>query len=268
MRVNMTLDSLDEISRFLWVCTVVCVTYLMAFVVSRSVGSPCRRRPRDDMARVGGAARWFGSAGVALAILSPAAAVAAGRPGGPRGSSTQAATPPWEAASSPVEGFRPETGSGSSRRPWESVKPGVQSSPTNSRGPKDAGESSAPPWSGDDGSSPPRPSRRAGAAADARRASAAGGSRAPRETVIPSPADAAPSNAGEAVRSPERREWRVDRGDTLWDIAAQVLATSDRARIARYWPTIHRANHDVIGANPSLIFPGQILRLPAEGRQR
>jgi nucleoid-associated protein YgaU len=60
----------------------------------------------------------------------------------------------------------------------------------------------------------------------------------------------------------------VERGDTLWDIAAQVLATSDRARIARYWPELHRANRDVIGANPSLIFPGQILRLPPEGPQR
>jgi hypothetical protein len=264
----MRLEGLDEISYFLWFCTVLCATYLIAFVASRSVRSHRSPRPRDDMARVGGAPRWLGSAGVALAILSPAAAVAAPRPGGPRGSSRQAATPPWEAESSRVEVSRPETSSGSSRRPWDSEEPGVQTSRTNGRGPKDAGESSAPPWSGDDGSSPPRPSRRAGAAADAGRASAAGGSRAPRDTVIPSPADAAPAIAGEADRSPERKQWRVNRGDTLWDIAAQVLATSDRARIARYWPAIHRANRDVLGANPSLIFPGQILRLPAEGPQR
>lgn len=53
-------------------------------------------------------------------------------------------------------------------------------------------------------------------------------------------------------------------GDTLWDIAALVLKTSDPARVARYWPLIHRANRDVIGPDPSLVFPGAVLDLPPE----
>ncbi|MCA1708721.1 MAG: LysM peptidoglycan-binding domain-containing protein, partial [Actinobacteria bacterium] len=57
---------------------------------------------------------------------------------------------------------------------------------------------------------------------------------------------------------------RVEPGESLWSIAADHLHTDDLRRIARYWPRIHRLNRDVIGADPSLIFPGQVLRLPNE----
>lgn len=56
----------------------------------------------------------------------------------------------------------------------------------------------------------------------------------------------------------------VQSGETLWGIAAKALKTSDERRIARYWPRIHRANRDVIGRNPDLIFPGQVLHLPPD----
>jgi resuscitation-promoting factor RpfA len=56
----------------------------------------------------------------------------------------------------------------------------------------------------------------------------------------------------------------VRAGDALWGIAAEALATDDPRRIARYWPAIHRANRSVIGSNPDLIRPGQILSLPEE----
>lgn len=58
--------------------------------------------------------------------------------------------------------------------------------------------------------------------------------------------------------------WVVMPGDTLWDIAAAHLATHEPARIARYWPRIHRLNRGVIGSDPSLIRPGQVLELPRE----
>lgn len=64
--------------------------------------------------------------------------------------------------------------------------------------------------------------------------------------------------------APVTATYTVKSGDTLWDIAAQVLMTSDQARIARYWPQIHRANRDVIGRDPNLIFAGQLLKLPVE----
>lgn len=57
-------------------------------------------------------------------------------------------------------------------------------------------------------------------------------------------------------------------GDTLWDLAGKVLDTDDPARIARYWPLIHRANRAVIGPDPSYLRPGEVLVLPAERERR
>jgi hypothetical protein len=56
----------------------------------------------------------------------------------------------------------------------------------------------------------------------------------------------------------------VQRGESLWQIAAHKLATDDVRRIARYWPKIHRANRATIGHDPNLILPGQRLTLPDE----
>lgn len=60
------------------------------------------------------------------------------------------------------------------------------------------------------------------------------------------------------------RRYVVRSGDTLWDIAAEVLRTDNPRRIARYWPRIHRANRALIGSNPHLIRPGQVLELPEQ----
>lgn len=57
----------------------------------------------------------------------------------------------------------------------------------------------------------------------------------------------------------------VSRGDCLWAIAAEVLATDDPARIDRYWKEIFAVNRSVIGTDPDRLFPGQILELPARG---
>ena len=62
--------------------------------------------------------------------------------------------------------------------------------------------------------------------------------------------------------SPKKTHHTVLPGDTLWDIAGDVLGTTDLRRIARYWPLIHRENRDVIGNDPSLLRPGQVLTLP------
>jgi hypothetical protein len=48
----------------------------------------------------------------------------------------------------------------------------------------------------------------------------------------------------------------VAKGDTLWDIAQDEYGDATR------WPEIYAANTDVIGADPDLIFPGQVLRIP------
>lgn len=86
-----------------------------------------------------------------------------------------------------------------------------------------------------------------------------------RVAVAPLPSDdGAQRRVATAVRPPETVV--VERGDTLWDIAATLLgerATDDD--IARFWPTLHALNEDVIGSDPGQITPGQRLALPTIG---
>lgn len=61
---------------------------------------------------------------------------------------------------------------------------------------------------------------------------------------------------------------RVEVGDCLWSITATQLrvsgkATPTDAQIAASWPQLYHANREVIGDNPSLIYPGTTLTLPA-----
>ena len=54
----------------------------------------------------------------------------------------------------------------------------------------------------------------------------------------------------------------VQRGDSLWGIAEDILGTDNKAEIARYWPAIHRLNRETIGRDPNFLIPGQVLHLP------
>ncbi len=55
----------------------------------------------------------------------------------------------------------------------------------------------------------------------------------------------------------------VLRGDTLWSLAAAHLGPgATDAEIARAWPRWFAANEAVIGPNPDLLLPGQILSVP------
>jgi nucleoid-associated protein YgaU len=57
----------------------------------------------------------------------------------------------------------------------------------------------------------------------------------------------------------------VRAGDSLWSIAAAHLGSeATAAQIAAQWPRWYAANRSVIGADPTLILPGQQLRPPAE----
>jgi LysM repeat protein len=56
----------------------------------------------------------------------------------------------------------------------------------------------------------------------------------------------------------------VRRGDTLWDIAARHLGPSATAvDISRVWPTWYEANRSVIGSDPGVIRPGELLSAPS-----
>jgi nucleoid-associated protein YgaU len=89
---------------------------------------------------------------------------------------------------------------------------------------------------------------------------------APRPPV--STADPGPSTVltGVAHRSSDDTGYVVRRGDALWDIAARHLGpTASAAEIARAWPRWYSANRAVIGADPGMIRPGQILFAPTRG---
>lgn len=52
-------------------------------------------------------------------------------------------------------------------------------------------------------------------------------------------------------------------GDSLWSITADHLPRGvDPARVARAWPRWFAANRAVIGDDPGLIRPGQLLHVP------
>jgi nucleoid-associated protein YgaU len=55
----------------------------------------------------------------------------------------------------------------------------------------------------------------------------------------------------------------VRRGDSLWSIAAQHLGPdASDAQIARAWPAWFESNRGVIGDDPDLLRPGQVLHAP------
>lgn len=53
-------------------------------------------------------------------------------------------------------------------------------------------------------------------------------------------------------------------GDSLWSIAARQLGPgADDAAVAALWPRWYAANADVVGPDPGLLLPGQVLTPPA-----
>lgn len=53
-------------------------------------------------------------------------------------------------------------------------------------------------------------------------------------------------------------KYTVQAGDTLWDIARRAYNDPED------WDTIYDANKHVIGNDPNLIKPGQVLQIPTE----
>ena len=56
------------------------------------------------------------------------------------------------------------------------------------------------------------------------------------------------------------------RGDHLWSIAAETVADRGgdgrESTITAYWLELIEYNRDVVGDDPDLIHPGQVIRLP------
>ena len=86
---------------------------------------------------------------------------------------------------------------------------------------------------------------------------------ASRPTAPPRPeAVAATVPPPEAVAA----TWTVVAGDHLWSIAARTVldrgGDDGEATIAAYWLRLIDHNRDLVGDNPDLIHPGQLIRLP------
>lgn len=63
-----------------------------------------------------------------------------------------------------------------------------------------------------------------------------------------------PQDRPKQPAKPKPKTYTVKRGDNLTKIAKQYKL--------RNWQALYNANRSVIGSNPNLIFPGQVLRIP------
>lgn len=82
-------------------------------------------------------------------------------------------------------------------------------------------------------------------------------------TVRPQPDLSVLARAPRATTSEDGREVVVRRGDSLWSIAARHLGPdASDAEVARAWPAWFAANRDVVGDDPDVLRPGQLLRVP------
>jgi nucleoid-associated protein YgaU len=79
----------------------------------------------------------------------------------------------------------------------------------------------------------------------------------PEPTQKSGPAETGPTETGPTQKSGAMGTHTVRPGDTLYSITmARTGGASDS------WQELYEANEDVVGANPDLIYPGQILELP------
>ena len=69
-----------------------------------------------------------------------------------------------------------------------------------------------------------------------------------------------------ATADPGPETWIVEAGDHLWAIAAETVADrtghTDDESVGAYWQRLIEANRHVVGDDPDLIHPGQIIELP------
>ena len=69
-----------------------------------------------------------------------------------------------------------------------------------------------------------------------------------------------------AAANPGPETWVVEAGDHLWAIAAETVADrtghTDDESVGTYWQRLIEANRHVVGDDPDLIHPGQIIELP------
>jgi nucleoid-associated protein YgaU len=83
-------------------------------------------------------------------------------------------------------------------------------------------------------------------------------------TTLTSASTAPVPGAPPAAVAAGRETITVRPGDTLWDLAAAGLGgTPTEAAVQAAWPRWYEANRDVVGADPDLLRPGQVLTVPS-----
>jgi nucleoid-associated protein YgaU len=86
-----------------------------------------------------------------------------------------------------------------------------------------------------------------------------------RSTVAVDPSWQPAGRVPDPGRQPGPATVVVRAGDTLWDIAARDLGgLATDAEVAGHWPRWYAANRAVIGADPALLLPGQVLSPPSK----
>jgi len=80
------------------------------------------------------------------------------------------------------------------------------------------------------------------------------------------PADDDPAQGDRAHQDPADDQWTVQCGDHLWHIATETLRDrgrpTDPASVDGYWRRLIEANRHVVGEDPDLVHPGEIITLP------
>jgi len=88
----------------------------------------------------------------------------------------------------------------------------------------------------------------------------------PTSAPAPAPAPVAHDPVARPTRTPAPdRQVVVLRGDSLWSIAAAHLPSdATSADVAAAWPRWYEANRDVVGDDPDVLLPGQVLHVPSD----
>ncbi len=72
----------------------------------------------------------------------------------------------------------------------------------------------------------------------------------------PAAVDDQKKQESERPSPPSSKTYTVKKGDSLWAISQKFLGGGSN------YPSLYDANKDVVGSNPNLIYPGQVLTIP------
>ena len=124
-------------------------------------------------------------------------------------------------------------------------------------------------WAAAPGLTLPAPGQPAGPVDRSPTAAARAPVLAPARTVAQLDPPGQPGSSGAAARpaAPSPGTVTVRPGDTLWGLARSALGRAHPdSEVAALWPRWWEANRTVIGTDPSLLQPGQVLHVPSPSR--